>query len=46
MSKYKKHKCVAHYDPDNTNDPVAFQHEQELKFKIGLRDAEFKERVR
>ena len=40
---------MAKYNKDTTTDPVAIQHEEELKFKMGLRkkkDAEPKERMR
>ena len=36
------------YNKDTTNDPTALQHEQELRYKMGLRakDDDSKERVR
>ena len=37
------------YNKETTTDPIAIQHEAELKFKMGLRDkkvAKLKERMR
>ena len=37
---------MSKYNKDTTTDPVAIQHEKELKFKMGLRSADAKKRMR